>query len=65
VLKFYFASIISVPQHLYGKREGSGSRSGSPKTCGSGSPTLEKCLSKNTEEGNKTRLIVNMKEYDA
>jgi hypothetical protein len=48
VLKFYFASIISAAQHLYEKREGSGSKvpltnrsgSGRSKTYGSGSATL-------------------------
>ncbi len=30
-----------------------------------GSPTPEKWLGNNTEVGNKTRLIVNMMEYDA
>ncbi len=54
VLKFNFAGIISAAQHIYEKRQGSGSGSvpltneygsGRPKTygsCGSGSPTQPK-----------------------
>jgi hypothetical protein len=49
VINFFLQALFQSAQHLYEKREGSGSdpipltngsRSGGPKTCGSGSPTL-------------------------
>jgi hypothetical protein len=45
VLKFYFASIIQFAQHLYEKREGSGTGTGSVLlTNGSGRPKIMRIL---------------------